>query len=62
MLLFLNLWYDSYQLGEVIGVGSFGKVMTSMNMATGHLMAVKQVPILNFEKSCHLDVYIQIIL
>ena len=34
-----------YQIGEVIGYGSFGQVSRALNRDTGQLLAVKQVPL-----------------
>lgn len=37
-----------WQSSDLIGSGSFGRVLFAANMATGELMAVKQIPILGF--------------
>jgi hypothetical protein len=34
----------SWACGDCIGQGAFGKVVLGLNVATGELMAVKQVP------------------
>lgn len=52
-LLFQAITY-SYQLGEMIGMGSFGRVFMGLCIDTGKLMAVKHVPILKYKKAHHL--------
>lgn len=38
-----------YQIGEVIGIGAYGKVFKGLNLQNGQLVAIKQVS-LNFIK------------
>ena len=38
-----------FRLGEMIGQGSFGRVLMGFNKSTGWIMAVKQVQIFNYE-------------
>src|SRR5207244_10716180 len=47
----------SYQLGEVIGTGSFGRVLMCLNKENGQLMACKQVPVLNFSKGNSIKIH-----
>ena len=44
-----------YQMGEVIGYGSFGQVSRALNRDTGQLLAVKQVPLPRFVESIVVD-------
>ncbi|CAG9313767.1 unnamed protein product [Blepharisma stoltei] len=39
----------NWQTSEMLGQGSFGRVLFGANMDTGELMAVKQIPIVGFE-------------
>ncbi|CAG9324713.1 unnamed protein product [Blepharisma stoltei] len=39
----------NWQTSEILGQGSFGRVLFAANMDTGKLMAVKQIPIVGFE-------------
>lgn len=39
---------SNYSLGDMIGQGSFGKVMMGLNKDNGQIMAVKQVPLISF--------------
>jgi serine/threonine protein kinase len=40
----------NYKLGEVLGKGSNGTVYKSLNMDTGDVVAIKQVPLHNIPK------------
>lgn len=39
---------SKWQTSEIIGQGSFGRVLFSANLETGELMAVKQIPLIEF--------------
>ncbi|OMJ65391.1 hypothetical protein SteCoe_38314 [Stentor coeruleus] len=39
---------EKWQTSEIIGQGSFGRVLFAANMETGELMALKEIPIIEF--------------
>jgi serine/threonine protein kinase len=39
---------NKWQTSEIIGQGSFGRVLFAANIETGELMAIKQIPIIEF--------------
>ena len=48
-----NRWKE----GELIGHGSFGRVISALNLRTGEIMAVKQVHIENMQSSAAKEVF-----
>lgn len=39
---------ENWQKSQILGLGSFGRVYFGVNLNTGELIAVKQVPIIGF--------------
>lgn len=42
---------ETFQLGDCIGKGAFGSVYAGLNVATGEIVAIKQIRLTNLLKS-----------